>query len=107
VPLYCGAPARYFGDTTGGPVYYRLEPIRGRIEVQVTGHAGAVEATVVGTRADGTCAREVVLGSEVEVVRDETMYVIVDGPASGYTLTLDCTPDGARPRPREARSGKR
>ena len=93
VRLYCGAPARYFGDTGGGSVVYRLDsPLRGRIDVQVIGHVAEVEASVVGARADGTCAPETQLGTEVDVVRDQRVYVLVDGPPSGYTFTLECTP---------------
>jgi hypothetical protein len=94
VPLHCGAPP-YFGDTTAGPVHYRLDaPIDGRIDARLTAHDGELDLRIVGARADRGCAPERVLGATTaRVAKHETVYAVIDGPPSGYTLSLTCTPE--------------
>ncbi len=93
---------------SGGEVTYRLDsPITGHIVAHLVAHDADLDLIVVGADADGDCSpTERCLASarsigaaearvEVSAAKDETLYVIVDGAsgaASGYTLTLDCTP---------------
>ncbi len=109
VPLYCGAPTPYFGDTkdavstfesygcptrklTGGEVYYRLDsPITGHIVAHLT-HAADLDLDllVLGADGDGGCApmdcraASQSMGAtetqvEVSVKNDQTYYLVVDG----------------------------
>jgi hypothetical protein len=92
---------------TGGEVYYRFDsPITGHIVAHLTSHVADLDLLVLGADGDGGCApmdcraaSQSVGATEAQarasVKRDETYYVVVDGAngaASGYTLTLECTP---------------
>jgi len=85
-----------------------LEHVAGTIAARLAPHGADLDLLVVGADAGGGCAPTAAClpaspstagcGARVEVpvARGQTYYVIVDGAgdaASGYTLTLDCTPE--------------
>jgi hypothetical protein len=103
IPIYCGSPTPYFGDTVGaqarvaswacatrptsGPeVYYRFEsPISGSITARLSPHAGDLDLILVGADAMSRCdPATCIAASQNDGTAEETVTTTVKQGATYY-----------------------